>query len=129
MFETGGSREIAGSAIEEEDQQRWSRLDDFRRGAVVESAAPVSAAGRRPHGLKVANGQSVRESRVQQQSFAVFVHADEHDVTLQAAVRKMAFLGSELRRIPSWHPMHHEYEQQLRALRRRLDPGPQGVLD
>lgn len=39
MFETAGSREIAGSAIEEQHQQRWSRLDDFRRGPVVESVA------------------------------------------------------------------------------------------
>lgn len=64
----------------------------------------------------------------QQTSLPVFSFPDEHDITLQAALRKKVFLEQELRLIPHWHPMHHEYSEQLGALQRRLGLGPQRGL-
>lgn len=92
---------------------------------------PLGAAGRRPAGVNPHTAEP-QEEQVQvhesQSSLPVFVHPDEHDVTLQAALRKKAFLEQELRLIPHWHQMHHEYREQLGALLRRLDPGPRSVI-
>lgn len=90
-------------------------------------STPLDAARRRRRAGTQGNGVTRRESRMQdlhQQSLPVFVHPDEEDISRQAIMRLTGFLRAELARLPEWHPLHHEYRQQLQALGRRVEPGP-----
>lgn len=62
----------------------------------------------------------------QQGSLPVFVDATEQAISEQSIVRLMAWLHDELDRVPRWHPLSHEYHQQLQSLkgRQRLGPAP-----
>lgn len=55
-----------------------------------------------------------------QVSLPVHLSVEERDITARAAVRKLAFLRAEVAALPSWHPLHHEYRQQIRSLENRV---------
>lgn len=62
-----------------------------------------------------------------QQSLPVFVQ-DEQAITRQSIVRYVAWLRQELELLPGWHPLHHEYQQELASLLRRQAVGPSAVV-
>lgn len=75
------------------------------------------------HG-RAGQGELMSQEQHQQQSLPVFVNADEEALSQQSIVRLTAWLRGELEILPAWHPLHHEYQQQLRSLRKRVPPGP-----
>lgn len=85
---------------------------------------PFRRAGRRP-GWVTTHTASTGGTQVQQQgSLPVFVDATEQAISEQSIVRFMAWLRDEVDRVPGWHPLNHEYRQQLESLSRRQRLGP-----
>ena len=50
---------------------------------------------------------------------ALYLSSDERAITARASLRWQAFLRSELEELPTSHPLHAEYGQQLKDLERR----------
>jgi hypothetical protein len=98
----------------------FRRPPNVRSADLAKKAAAAGARCSRP-------GWKGKMEEFSQQSLPVFVHPDEAAITAQSALRYLAWLRQELEHLPTWHPLHHEYSQQLRSLSRTRPPGPRGV--
>lgn len=58
----------------------------------------------------------------EQTAMPVFLSDRERDITLRSCAALAAFFDDQLQRIPSWHPLHHEWSIQAGRLRKRLRP-------
>lgn len=106
----------------ESQEKQIDGADVFRPNANVRWLIPLGVSPTAvPHGI--ANGQH-GESSVQQESFPVFLDDTEQAISEQSVVRFIGWLRTEIERIPEWHPLRHEYRQQLRILTGRQRLGP-----
>ena len=100
----------------------------IRQLQVVRSLAHSEPPTADPDGEMHTVGSTGEVVRSHQESFPVFLDLDEQAISEQSVVRFIAWLRAEIERIPEWHPLRHEYRQQLRSLTRRRPLGPQGLV-